>query len=164
MSTRVATDRPRKNQLRVVLRQAHGEVATFIFFVLAIIGALLLFVPQPSHLSAPLLALAGVAVAWSALTLTASETYLFDSEARTVSVHRAWLLGNVRQVLAIPSVQAVQQVVRGVDDDRRQLELVAESDKVRLRLPRRFNTLGASVHENLGRQIADHLGITLRRQ
>lgn len=164
MSTRVATDRPRKNQLRVVLRQGKGEIATFIFFVFAIIGALLLFVPQASHVSTPLLALAAVAVAWSALTLTASETYLFDSEARTVSVQRAWLLGTSRQLLAIPSVHAVHQVEGGVDDDRRLLELVAQTDEVRLQLPRRFNTLGASEQENLGRQIAEHLGIPLRRQ
>jgi len=164
MSTRVATDRPRKTQLRVVLRQGRGEVATFIFVVFAIIGALLLFVPQANHVSTPLLALVGVAVAWCVLALSATESYLFDSEARTVTVQRAWLLGNSRLVLAIPSVVAVRPVVGGVDDDRRLLELVAHTDEVRLQLPRRFNTLGASEQENLGRQIADHLGIPLRRQ
>lgn len=164
MSTRVATDRPRKNQLRAVLRQGRGEVATFIFFVLAIIGALLLFVPQASSVSTPLLALGGVAVAWCLLALSATESYVFDSEARTVTVQRAWMLGKSRLLLSIPSVLAVHQVVRGVDDDRHLLELVDHTDEVRLQLPRRFNTLGASEQESLGRQIADHLGIQLRRQ
>jgi hypothetical protein len=158
----MTVDQPAPHEVRLVLRQDWGEVTRFMLFVLVLGGALFLIMPEARTAPAPLLGLVGAAIAWCAVAVTAEERYLFDRADRTVRVRRVSLLGRSEEGRSLAEVCAVQQAVSGPDDNRRVLELVTEDGQVRLRLPRRFNTLSALDHDTVGRLIAKHLGLPLR--
>lgn len=162
MGVRLTVDQPAAHQIQLLLRQDSGEVAQFLLFVFVIAGALFLLTPQVRSSPAPLLGLVGAAVAWCAVARSARECYLFDRAARTVRLERVSLLGRSDELLSIQEVAAVQQALRGPDDDRLVLELVTGRGEVQLRLPRRFTTLGLADQSRVGRLVADHLGLALR--
>jgi hypothetical protein len=113
MSAWITIDHPAPHQLRLVLRQAWGEVTRFLFFVLLLAGALLLLVPQARTTPAPLLGLVGTAIAWCAIAGSARECYLFDRAARTVHIQRGSLLGRSDKLASLKEVGVVQQAERG---------------------------------------------------
>jgi len=162
MSAAVAIDQPAPHQIQLLLRQDSAEVTRFMLFVLIIALAFFLLMPQACSSPVPLLGLVGAAVGWCAIAGSAREVYLFDRAARTVRVQRISLLMRFEEFLSVQEVVAVQQAVRGPDDNRLVLELVTELGELRLRLPHRINTLGAADQDSVGRLIAGHLGIRLR--
>jgi hypothetical protein len=161
MAARISIDQPASHQMQLLLRQDSGEIVRFLLFVLLIAGALFVLIPQVRSSPAPLLGLVGVAIAWGAIAASASECYLFDRTARTVHIERLSLLGRTEKLVSIQRAVAVQQVVRGPDDNRLVLELITGWGEMQLRLPRRLTTLEPGEERRVGRLVADHLGLPL---
>ena len=130
MSAGVAIDQPTPHQIQLLLRQDSAEVTRFMLFILVIVVAFFLLMPQARSSSMPLLGLVGAAVGWCAVASSAREIYLFDRAARTVCVQRISLLGRFEEFFSVEEVVAVQQAVRGPDDNRLVLELVTEFGEV----------------------------------
>jgi hypothetical protein len=161
MGARIIIEQPTSDQLQLLLRQDFGEVMRFLFFVLFTAGALFVLIPQVRSWPAPLLGLLGGGIAWGAIAASASECYLFDRTARTLRIERLSLLGRTEQLISIQRAVAVQQVVRGPQDNRLVLELITGWGEMQLRLPHRLITLEPGEQLRVGRLIADHLGLPL---
>lgn len=131
-------------------------------FVLVILAALYVLIPEARTAPGWLVALLALTSGWSVVALAAREVYLFDEAAGTIDVLRSSLLSRPRQRLGAADVAAVRIVTGGPDNDRLLVELVAAAGKLRLRMPRRLTTLSAAGQSEIGRLIAEQLGVPLR--
>ncbi len=164
MGVRISIDQPMPHQIQLQLRQDSGELVRFVVFVLAVIVALLLLMPQARTSPAPYAGVLAVALGWCLVAATAREAYLFDRMAETVSVQRSSLLWTSGKLLSVTDVAAVQEALSGPDNNRLVLELVTDRGKVLLRLPRRLTTLDRTDRSEVGRLLADHLGVPFLSQ
>jgi hypothetical protein len=80
----------------------------------------------------------------------------------SLTARHVWLLGRGEVTVSAQKVSLVRLALGGVDDDRRLVELLGPHREVRLRLPRRINTLTADDQRSIGRLVAEHLGLPLQ--
>ena len=162
MSANVSIDTPTADRLRIELRQNVGEVAQFGMFVTAVIGGVYALMAGARASPGWLLGILALAVAWSAIALTACEVYTIDSATGTIDVTRSSLLSHRSRLLATRDVAVVRLRIGGTDDDRRLIELVGSAGMTLVCLPRRFTTLSDATQLDLGHAIARCLGVPLR--
>ena len=162
MSAQVTIHDSIPGELRVELRQAGGEVVTFLIFVIVILVALYVLVPAAREAPGLLLALLGITTGWSVVAISAREIYGFSDETGTIDVLVSSLLGDRRRRIAAREVTAVRVTTGGPDDNRRLVELLVEGGKQRLRLPARLTTLTDDDQLEIARVIATQLRVPLR--
>jgi hypothetical protein len=162
MSARVTIDQSDPDEIWIELRQNGAEVTRFCVFVFVVLGALYGLIPGARSTPGWLLALLGIAIGWSIIALMSREEYIVDGAEGTITVRITSPLGNRREQFRAGEVAAVRLAIGGPDDDRRLVELVAPNGKLRLRVPRRLTTLSAGDQGEIGRTLADTLGVPLR--
>jgi hypothetical protein len=162
MSARVTIDRVTPDQARITVREGSGGVVTFVLFVTGIAVVLSWLIPAARTSPGPLLLLVTIALAWSGIALSAREVYVVDRGTRTVAARYSWLFGHREDRLTAGEIAAVRLGIGGPDDDRRLVELLGATGKVRLRLPRRVNTLTPMDQKTVGRLLAEYLSVPLQ--
>jgi hypothetical protein len=162
LSAEATIDHPSPGRVRIALREGGGGVAGFLGLVGAIVAALYVLMPAARAHPAPLGWLVAVAVGWAGIALTAREEYLVDQATRSLTARYVWLLGRGEVSVSGLEIALVRMALSGPDDDRRVVELLGPDQEVRLRLPRRANTLSVSDQRSVGRLVAEHLGVPLQ--
>jgi hypothetical protein len=153
---------PSMNQLRVTLRQSAAEMAPFLIMTMLIVGVLAFSAPAPtSRKIAPALGILLLAVGWCAYALGCSELYEFNRDKNQYILTR---LTPLRRSVITGSLQEIRQIsaeMGGPDNDRRLIVLTEASGR-RQALPRRINSLSETDQRELGRAVADFLGVNCR--
>jgi hypothetical protein len=162
MSARVTIDRVTPDQAWITVREGVGGIATFVLFVTGIAVVLYWLIPAARTSPGPLLVLVTIALAWAGVALSAKEECIVDRGTRTVAARYTWLFGHREDRLTAGEIGAVRLGIGGPDDDRRLVELLGTSGKVRLRLPRRVNTFTATDQKTVGRLLAEYLSVPVQ--
>jgi hypothetical protein len=160
-SAQVTVDRLTPAQVRIAMREGGGGVVSFIIFVVVVATALYALMPQARARPAPLVGFLAVALGWAGIGWRAREEYIVDQTARSLTARHVWLLGQREEHVSAHEISAVRLARRG-PDDRFVVELLANHRQVRLRLPRRINTLTARDQSRIGELVAQHLGVPLQ--
>jgi hypothetical protein len=150
------------SQVRIALREGATGIATFVGFVVAVAAAIYGLMPTARVHPAPLFGVVGVALVWAGIAWSAREEYLVDQATRSLTAWHVSLLGRRELKVSAQEVALVRLALGGPDNDRRLVELVGTRREVRLRIPRRVNTLSASDQKSIGRLVAEHLGVPLQ--
>jgi len=160
-SAQVTIDRLTPAQVRIAMREGGGGVVGFVVFVLLVATALYALMPQARAQPAPLVGFLAVALGWASIGWRAREEYIVDQTERSLTARHVWLVGQREEQVRAHEISAVRLARRG-PDDRFVVELLATQGQVRLRLPRRINTLSARDQSRIGRLMAEHLGLPLQ--
>ena len=161
MNAEATIDRSAPGQVRIVLREGTAGVATFAGFVVAIAAAIYLVMPAARAQPGTLGGIVGAALAWAAVAGGAREEYLV-SQGTGLTARQVWLFGRREDQVSAEEVTAVRLARAGPDDDRRVVELVGLRKEMRLRVPRRFNTLSVTDQRAIGQLLAEHFGVPLQ--
>jgi hypothetical protein len=161
LSAEATIDRHTPGQVRIALREGGAGIARFVGFVVAVAAALYVLMPAARAHPAPLVYVVAVVLLWAGIARSAREEYIVDQTTRSLTARHVWLLGRREMKVSAQEVSLVRQVIGGPDDDRRLVELLGTHREVRLRLPRRVNTLMASDQRIIGRLVAEHLDVPL---
>jgi hypothetical protein len=159
-TAQVTIDRLTPAQVRIALREGGGGVVSFMVFVVVVATALYALMPQARAQPAPLVGFLAVALGWAGIGWRAREEYNVDQTTRSLTARHVWLVGQREEQVCAHEISAVRLARRG-PDDRFVVELLATNRQVRLRLPRRINTLTARDQSRIGRLVAEHLGVPL---
>jgi hypothetical protein len=141
---------------------------SFVVFVAGVAAALYVLMPAARARPAPLVGVVTLALGWAGVARRAREEYLVDQPARTLTARRVGLLGLLgllgrrEEQMGTHEISAVRLDRRGPDNDRLVVELVGIDRRVRLRLPRRVNTLTAHDQSTIARLLAEQLGVPLQ--
>jgi hypothetical protein len=149
-------------QVRIALREDGAGVATFVGFVVTIAASVYLLMPPARAQPVPLLGMVAVAVVWAVVARRAREEYLLDQAKRVVTARHRWLFGQGENQVGAQQVAIVLLTLGGPDNDRRLVELLGPGRELRLRVPRRVNTLTPSDQRAIGQLLAEYLGVPLR--
>ena len=147
--------------VRIDVREGGPGVIGYLGFVIIIAAAIYALMPAARANPLPLLLALAIAVAWALIARTAREEYLLDGTTRSLTARYVWLLGRREKQVNGSDVTSVRLVRGGPDDDRLLVELMGPGREVRLRMPKRVNTLSESDQEAVGRLVAEHLGVPL---
>jgi hypothetical protein len=162
LAAEVTIERLAPGRVRIAVREGLAGIVQFVVFVALIAVALYALMPEARARPAPLLGLVIVALGWAGIARRAREEYVVDESARSVTARRMGLLEPGEDQVNAPEISAVRLARSGVDDDRLVVELLGPHRQVRLRLPRRVTTLTARDQSDIGRLVAEHLGVPLQ--
>jgi hypothetical protein len=162
LSAEVTIDRLATGQVRIAMREGWGGIAWFVLFVVCVAVALFALMPQARAQPGWLIGVVAAALAWAGIARHGREEYLVDRQTRSVTARRSGLLDRREDQVSGQEISAVRLARSGPDDDRLVVELLANQRVVRLRLPRRINTLTASDQASIGRLLAEHLDVPLQ--
>jgi hypothetical protein len=158
--TSIAHDAP--GHVRIVVREGGPGVEGYLGFVIIIAAAIYALMPAARANPLPLLLVLAIALAWAVIARTAREVYLLDGTARSLTASYESLFGRREKQVSGSDVTSVRLARGGPNDDRLLVELMGRGREVRLRLPKRVNTLSASDQQEVGRLVAEHLGVPLQ--
>lgn len=162
MSAKATIARLAPGQVRIVLRESGAGVASFVGFVVAVAAAVYALTPAARAQPAPLGAVVAIALVWAGIARAAREEYLVDRTTRSLIARHVWLFGRGEEHVTEREVAMVRLASGGPDDDRRLVELVGPDQAVRLRVPRRVNTLTENDQQAIGQLLAEHLAVPLQ--
>jgi len=160
-TAQVTIDRLTLGQVRIAMREGGGGVLSFVVFVLLLAAASYALIPEARAQPVYLVGFLAVALGWAAVGWRGGEEYILDQSARSLTARRFGLLGGREDEVGGHEISAVRLARRG-PDDRFVVELLGTHRQVRLRLPRRINTLTPHDQSRIGRLMAEHLGVPLQ--
>jgi hypothetical protein len=159
VSADVSIARPAAGQLRIVVREGWPGVATFVGLVAAVAAAVYALTPAARAQPGPLGVAVAAALLWAGIARNAREEYVVDRATRSLTTRHVWLFGTREEHVDGAGIVAVRPATSGPDDDRRVVELLQPGATVRLRLPRRVNSLSAAGQSEVAGLLAEHLGV-----
>ena len=160
-SAQVTIDRLTPAQVRIVMREGSGGIVGFVVFVAVLATALYALMPQVRAQPVPLFGFLAVAFGWAGIGWRAREEYILDQSTRSLTARRRGLLGQREERVYVHEISAVRLARRG-PDERHVVELLGSSRQVRLRLPRRINTLSVGDQAGIGRLVAEQLDLPMQ--
>ena len=162
MSAEATIDRLTLGQVRIALRECGAGTASFVGFLVAVAAAIYVLMPAARAHPRPLVYVVAVAFGRAGIARSAREEYIVDQTTRSLTARHVWLFGRQEVKVSAQDVSLVRLALGGPDNDRRWVELLGTRREVRLRLPRRVNTLTASDQRSIGQLVAEHLGVPLQ--